>query len=82
MNPYIMILIHPNVPMYYHPTIMILIRPNVPVYYHATRPKDGHAPEIAREMGLSDPSEENPDAGQVADLVRYLPLSLPLYSYY
>ena len=26
---------------------------------------DGHAPEIAREMGLSDPSEDNPDEKQV-----------------
>ena len=33
--------------------------------------EDGHAPEIAREMGLSDPSEDNPDANQVMDLVRF-----------
>ena len=33
------------------------------------RKKDiGHAPEIAREMGLSDPSEDNPDERQVQNL--------------
>ena len=31
----------------------------------------GHAPEIAREMGLSDPSEDNPDGNHVAELVRF-----------
>lgn len=35
------------------------------------KPDHGHAPDIAREMGLSDPSEDNPDANQVMDLVRF-----------
>jgi hypothetical protein len=35
------------------------------------KPEHGHAPDIAREMGLSDPSEDNPDANQVMDLVRF-----------
>jgi hypothetical protein len=37
---------------------------------------DGHAPEIAREMGLSDPSEDNPDEKQVNYSTRYYTTAL------